>query len=154
MNGDGVTRHDVPDAGDFVIGFGGDGPEWHLSAVVYEIFPDRFACSRLGVEPPAWALPRAWDSRPSGRGPEAALEWFGGDLRGVEQRLDHVTRLGATALFLRSVFPAGSTHRYDATSFERDRPAAGGRAGVRFPGARRARARPAVDRRLDHQPHR
>ena len=67
-----------------------------------------------------------WDARPSGRGPEAALEWFGGDLRGVEQRLDHVTRLGATALFLRSVFPAGSTHRYDATSFERIDPLLGG----------------------------
>jgi alpha-glucosidase len=126
LNGTGVSRHDPTDAGDFVIAPGPEGPEWHLSGVVYEIFPDRFASSRLAVEPPGWALPRSWDARPSGAGPEAALEWFGGDLRGVEQRLDHLTRLGATALFLRSVFPAGSTHRYDATSFERIDPLLGG----------------------------
>jgi alpha-glucosidase len=119
VNGCGLSRHDPPDADDFVISHSGGGPEWHLSAVVYEIFPDRFASSGLAVEPPAWALPRSWDVRPCGRGPDAAFEWFGGDLRGVEQRLDHVEGLGATALFLRSVFPATSTHRYDATSFDR-----------------------------------
>ena len=119
VNGGGFTRHDPPDADDFVIDHTGGGPEWHLSAVVYEIFPDRFASSGLDVRPPPWALPRSWDRRPNGRGPETPFEWFGGDLRGVENRLDHVEQLGATALFLRPVFPANSTHRYDATSFDR-----------------------------------
>lgn len=119
VNGGGLGRHDLPDADDFVITHSGAGPEWHLSAVVYEIFPDRFASSGLGVERPTWALQRAWEERPSGRGPDTALEWFGGDLRGVEQHLGYIERLGATALFLRSVFPATSTHRYDATSFDR-----------------------------------
>jgi alpha-glucosidase len=126
VNGQGLGRHDLPDADDFVITHDGDGPGWHLSSVVYEIFPDRFARSGVGGEPPEWAVPRAWDERPAGRRPDTAREWFGGDLRGVEQRLGHVERLGANALYLRPVFPARSTHRYDATSFDQVDPLLGG----------------------------
>jgi alpha-glucosidase len=125
LNGVGVIGHDVPDADDFVIGFD-EGPEWHRSAIVYEIFPDRFASSGSALESPEWALARPWDARPMGRGPRNALEWFGGDLRGIEQHLDHVARLGASTLFLRSVFPASSTHRYDVLSFDEIDPLLGG----------------------------
>jgi alpha-glucosidase len=126
VNGGGVWQRDVPDADDFVATHDQGGPDWHLASVVYEIFPDRFASSQLGVDPPSWALPRPWDTPPTGRGPETQFEWYGGDLRGIEQRLDHVERLGASVLYLRSVFPATSTHRYDATSFERIDPLLGG----------------------------
>jgi alpha-glucosidase len=126
VTGAGVCRHDPPDADDFVLTLAGDGPEWHLESVVYEIFPDRFASSGLRVPPPDWAVPRQWDARPCGRGSETPFEFFGGDLRGIEQRLAHVERLGASALFLRSMFPAGSTHRYDTTSFDRVDPLLGG----------------------------
>ncbi|MGZ8694484.1 MAG: glycoside hydrolase family 13 protein, partial [Gaiellaceae bacterium] len=91
-----------------------------------EIFPDRFASSGLEVEPPPWAELRSWDELPTGRGPETAFELFGGDLRGVEQHLDHVDRLGASALYLTPIFPAGSAHRYDATTFDRIDPLLGG----------------------------
>ena len=126
VNGGGVVPADVPDADDFVLSPDRGGPDWHLSSVVYEIFPDRFASSGLGVEPPSWALRRAWDELPTGRGPATPCEWFGGDLRGIEQRLDHVERLGANAIYMTPVFPAGSTHRYDASSFEHVDPLLGG----------------------------
>ena len=38
---------------------------------------------------------RAGTTLPQGRGPNTPLEWFGGDLHGVEQHLDHIERLGA-----------------------------------------------------------
>ena len=47
VNGQGVVRHDVADDDDFVLDVDRGGPDWHLSAVVYEIFPDRFAPSEL-----------------------------------------------------------------------------------------------------------
>ena len=81
---------------------------------------------RAALESPQWAIARPWDARPAGRGPRNALEWFGGDLRGIEQRLGHVTGLGASTLFLRSVFPASSTHRYDVLSFDEIDPLLGG----------------------------
>lgn len=125
-NGLGVVDHDVPDADDFVMSLDAGGPQWHAESVVYEIFPDRFASSRLGVEPPDWAIPREWNDLPTGRGPKTPYEWFGGDLRGVEQRLDHIQSLGANVIYLTPIFPAGSTHRYDATTFDRVDPLLGG----------------------------
>ncbi|MDX6513803.1 MAG: alpha-glucosidase [Gaiellaceae bacterium] len=127
LNGLGLFRRDVADADDFVLEPGAGGPDWHLDSVVYEIFPDRFARSgTVAAEPPDWAIARQWDDLPTGRGSETPFEWFGGDLRGIEQHLDHVERLGATVIYLTPVFPAGSTHRYDATTFDRVDPLLGG----------------------------
>jgi alpha-glucosidase len=126
LNGLGLVAHDVPDADDFV--FSSDaGPDWHLRSVVYEIFPDRFATTGAGgVDAPEWAVSRAWHQLPEGRSPETPYEWFGGDLPGIEAHLDHIERLGANVIYLTPVFPAGSTHRYDATTFERVDPLLGG----------------------------
>jgi alpha-glucosidase len=126
LNGAGLQRHDVTDADDFVATPDSGGPDWHLSSVVYQVFPDRFASAGLDVEPPEWAVRRRWEDMPTGRGPETPFEWFGGDLVGLEQRLDHVADLGANVIFLTPFFPAGSTHRYDATTFDRVDPLLGG----------------------------
>jgi alpha-glucosidase len=125
VNGLGPAAHDVPDSDDFVLALGG-GPDWHLGSVAYQVFPDRFASSGLPVEPPEWAIRRGWDELPTGRGPATPREWFGGDLTGLEARLDHVERLGASLLYLTPFFPAGSTHRYDGTTFDRVDPLLGG----------------------------
>jgi alpha-glucosidase len=125
-NGLGVVDHDVADADDFVMSVDAGGPDWHAKSVVYQIFPDRFASSGLDVQPPEWAIPRAWDELPIGRGPETPFEWFRGDLHGVEERLDHIEQLGANVIYLTPIFPAGSTHRYDSTTFDRVDPLLGG----------------------------
>jgi alpha-glucosidase len=126
LNGRGLVDHDVPDSDDFVMSVDPGGPGWHAESVVYQIFPDRFASSGLDVQPPEWAIQREWDRLPIGRGPETPFEWFGGDLRGVEEHLDHIEQLGANVIYLTPVFPAGSTHRYDSTSFDRIDPVLGG----------------------------
>ena len=126
LNGTGPVAHDPPDADDFVLSLDPGGPDWHLGSVMYEIFPDRFAASGHAPQPPDWAVPRRWDELPTGRGPDTPHEWFGGDLAGIEEHLDHIERLGASALYLTPIFPAGSTHRYDATSFAEVDPLLGG----------------------------
>jgi alpha-glucosidase len=118
LNGRGRLTHDIPDADDFVVSIDRRGPDWHLESVVYEVFPDRFASSGLGAVTPDWAVRREWGDAPTGRGPETPREWFGGDLRGVERQLRHIEALGASAVYLTPIFPARSTHRYDATTFE------------------------------------
>jgi alpha-glucosidase len=125
LNGLGLVAHDVPDADDFVLSADA-GPDWHLRSVVYEIFPDRFATTGAGGDPPEWAVPRTWHELPNGRSPETPYEWFGGDLPGVEAHLDHIERLGANVIYLTPIFPAGSTHRYDSTTFENVDPLLGG----------------------------
>ncbi len=128
LNGAGVSSTDVADADDFVVACDPGAPDWHAGAVVYEIFPDRFARSgAAGLDDlPDWGVPRPWDTLPEGRGPNTPYEWFGGDLPGIEQHLEHIARLGANVLYLTPVFPAGSTHRYDAESFDVVDPLLGG----------------------------
>ena len=125
VNGLGTHPHEVAGADDFVLTPGPGGPAWHLESVVYQIYPDRFARSGAVRTPPGWAVPRGWDEVPS-KGRESGREWLGGDLPGIEQHLDHIERVGANAIYTTPFFPAGSTHRYDATSFEHVDPLLGG----------------------------
>ena len=126
VTGEGLVGHDVPDSDDFVCAVGDDGPGWHVDGVVYQVFPDRFARSGGERTPPDWAVPRDWADTPTGWGPDAPHEWFGGDLGGVEAHLDHLERLGVSILYLTPFFQARSTHRYNATSFDHVDPLLGG----------------------------
>jgi alpha-glucosidase len=128
LNGRGLHAHEIPGADDYALTFGPGAPAWHAESVVYEIFPDRFASSGAAddADVPEWAVRRDWDAAPEGRGRNTSRELFGGDLRGIEQRLDHIEQLGANVLYLTPFFPARSTHRYDASSFERVDPLLGG----------------------------
>lgn len=126
VNALGSTVHEVADADDFGIAIGSLGPDWHLGSVGYEIFLDRFASSGLSVTLPDWAIRREWNELPTGRGRSTPRELFGGDLRGVEQHLTHIESVGANVVYLTPFFPAGSTHRYDATTFAHVDPLLGG----------------------------
>jgi alpha amylase-like protein len=125
LTGNGLAPYELPSSDDYVLALG-DGPDWHLGSVVYQVFPDRFASSGTERTPPPWAVPRAWGEPPTGRGPSTPREWYGGDLLGIEQHLDHVESLGANVIYMTPIFPAGSTHRYDATTFDHVDPLLGG----------------------------
>ena len=130
LNGAGLQPFDVTDADDFVASTRPGGPDWHLESVVYQVFPDRFASSGHVAEAPEWAVPRGWDVRPNGRSHETSVEWFGGDLEGLERHLDHVAALGASVVYLTPFFPARSIHRYDASTFDFVDPLLGGDAAL------------------------
>lgn len=123
----GPVDHDPNDAGDFVSSIHAGGPEWLAGAVAYQIFPDRFARSgRVGAAPPDWAIPADWGDPPIWGKPGTARHFFGGDLYGVMEHLDHIEALGANLLYLTPVFPAPSNHRYNASSFAQVDPLLGG----------------------------
>lgn len=131
LDGRGLHARDVPDAADFRLTVHAPAPAWARDAVVYQVFPDRFARSahapalEAGTLP-AWAEPAAWDDEPVASGPSTPRQLFGGDLRGVEEHLDHLERLGVDVLYLTPFFPARSIHRYDATTFDHVDPLLGG----------------------------
>jgi alpha-glucosidase len=118
VNGDGVHRHETPPYGDFRLVRDRGGPDWHLDSVVYEVFLDRFGKSRER-RPPSGGIPQRWDAVPDSRTQNPHLEYYGGDLAGLERHLDHVDSLGANVVYLTPFFPAGSNHRYDPVSFDR-----------------------------------
>ena len=63
LNGTGVHQRDVPDAADFRLTAFGAPPAWAGEAVVYQVFPDRFARSagQDSRDVPEWAVPAGWD---------------------------------------------------------------------------------------------
>ncbi|RRD29255.1 alpha-amylase family glycosyl hydrolase [Actinomyces bowdenii] len=124
----GVSDHDVPDATDFQVLPHDDGPAWVPDAVAYQIFPDRFAPSARGARRPApqWAQPHGWLDEPPAEGDATAQAWYGGDLDGIAEHLDWLESLGIDTVYLTPVFPAGSVHRYDSTTFDEIDPLLGG----------------------------
>lgn len=125
LNGEGTHPHDVTDAADFRITSYPPPPSWAADAVLYQVFPDRFAKS-VGRPAPDWAVAQAWDDPVVGEGPLAAAQYFGGDLDGITAHLDHIASTGANTVYLTPIFPARSNHRYDATTFDRVDPLLGG----------------------------
>src|SRR5690606_27134048 len=95
-------------------------PGWAKDAVLYQVFPDRFARSQgAAAHPtPEWAVAADWSDPVIGSGPGVSTQLYGGDLAGVEQHLDHLVDLGATVLYLTPVFPGASNHRYNASTFD------------------------------------
>ena len=128
LNAGGLHIIETRDSEDFVLLAHPAPPGWGRSTVMYQVFPDRFARSALAEnrEPPDWAEPAQWGDEVVHVGPSTPLQYFGGDLRGIEERLDHLARLGVTMLYLTPVFPARSNHRYDALSFDAVDPLLGG----------------------------
>ena len=131
LNARGFQGHDVTSTNDFQLLATPAFPKWIRSAVFYQIFPDRFATSgKYQHLIPEKFIPRPWDQLPKGRDKSTGLEFFGGDLDGVSQRLDHLKELGINGIYFTPIFPAGSTHRYDASSFDEVDPLLGGDAAL------------------------
>lgn len=100
-----------------------DTPDWVRDAVFYQIFPDRFA--RRSTAAPVPHLEN-WDDPPTPYG------FKGGDLFGIAERLDHLTELGITALYLCPIFSSASNHRYHTYDYLQVDPLLGGNDGFAY----------------------
>ena len=128
FNQTGLHRIETLDAEDFALVAHPAPPAWLFDSVMYQIFPDRFARSAQADRHPTpdWAIPAAWDDPVDPVLPGRSQQFYGGDLDGIVEHLDHLVRLGVNLLYLTPVFPAASNHRYDASSFDRVDPLLGG----------------------------
>jgi alpha-glucosidase len=122
----GMLRYTPTDANDFNILAHYRAPGWVHDAVFYQIFPDRFADGdpsnnvRSG-EYLCYGRPvvaRPWGERPRPHSESGGVEFFGGDLQGIVQRLDYIQELGASALYLTPIFTAPSNHKYDVEDYK------------------------------------
>lgn len=106
-------------------------PDFLKGGVMYQIFPDRFYCS--GVQKknvPADRILRTDRGqlpffRPDAKGIIRNNDYFGGDLRGIEEKLDYLKSLGVTCLYLNPIFEAHSNHRYNTADYTRIDPLLG-----------------------------
>ena len=129
LNAQGLFRRDVSDYADFRLTSFPAAPEWLRRGTIYQVFPDRFARSADADSHPVpdWAVPSAWNHTPvEGAGPATPFQFYGGDLAGVADKLEHIQELGADVVYLTPFFPARSNHRYDAATFDEVDPLLGG----------------------------
>ena len=122
----GLTRYTPTDATDFKILARYQAPAWVQDAVFYQIFPDRFADGEPAnnvrdSEYEAYGQPvvaRPWGERPRPHSKSGGVEFFGGDLQGILQRLAYLEDLGVSALYLTPIFTAPSNHKYDVADYK------------------------------------
>jgi cyclomaltodextrinase len=114
---------------------------WAVDAVWYQIFPERFSNGDKQNDPDISSLKGAYPHDNSG--PWAihpwGADWYelqdseksrnkglwhaiqlrrtGGDLQGILDKLDYLSDLGVTALYLNPVFWAPSSHKYDGKMY-------------------------------------
>ena len=100
---------------------GFDTPDWMKNAIVYQIFPDRFF---RGNNTPFHGHARNWGEEPFYRadqfgGAYLSNDFFGGTLKGIQEKLSYLKELGITAVYLNPIFKAFSNHRYDTGDYEK-----------------------------------
>lgn len=119
-------------------------PAWMHGAIMYQVFPDRFAPgdparTAAGIRAHEQAgrpvrLHTNWDEPADWEGGDLPLDhpdaydpvdFFGGTFASIEGRLPYLAELGVGALYLNPVFEARSNHRYDTASYERIDPLLG-----------------------------
>ncbi len=122
-------------------------PDWAQDAVYYAIFPERFRNGDPGNDPrPGGGRVQdryqdhdverhaRWTEKPykpgSSDGSDGVYnnDFFGGDLAGIIEKLDHIKDLGANTIYLTPIFRAASNHKYDTADYTQVDPALGSNA--------------------------
>ncbi len=96
-----------------------DHPDWVKGAVIYQIFPDRFARSAAAKIDGVF---EKWDS------PETPNGFKGGNLKGAEEKLDYLKGLGVNAVYFTPIFSSAANHRYHTFDYYSVDPVLGGNA--------------------------
>ena len=98
-------------------------PEFMKGATFYQIFPDRFFNSGKAKEgvPNDRKIHDNWYENPDYLPNEHGLilnnDYFGGDLQGITDKLDYISSLGVTIIYLNPIFEAHSNHRYNTADY-------------------------------------
>ena len=100
-------------------------PDWAKGAIIYQIFPDRFhrsgKCNLTGKLHP-YTVHRHWDEdvdwAPDENGIVHNNDFFGGNFRGITEKMDYIASLGTGIIYLNPIGKAFSNHRYDTGDYK------------------------------------
>lgn len=106
-------------------------PDWLKGGIIYQIFPDRFYNSGRKKEniPTDRIMRKDWGNepewRPTPQGKVLNNDFFGGDLKGIEEKLPYLKDLGISCIYLNPIFESHSNHRYDTADYGKIDPVLG-----------------------------
>lgn len=101
-------------------------PDWAKGAVIYQIMVDRFYNGDESndvldreyfyIRTPSTRVPKEqWEKCPENF---SVGEFYGGDLEGVRQKLDYLSRLGVEVIYFNPLFVSPSNHKYDIQDYD------------------------------------
>ena len=107
-------------------------PDWSKGATIYQIFPDRFCksgdCDLTGKLQP-YTIHENWneevDWRPNAQDEILNNDFYGGNFRGITEKMDYIASLGTTILYLNPISKSFSSHRYDTGDYKSPDPMLG-----------------------------
>lgn len=100
-----------------------DVPNWFINTVIYQIFPDRFykAEDDRAVPKSNSFIYSDWNDNPfyikDKDNNIARWEFFGGNLKGIQEKLPYIQQIGVGTIYINPVFEARSNHRYDTADY-------------------------------------
>ena len=107
-------------------------PEWALGATMYQIFPDRFCKSGetdLTGKLESYTVHKDWNEevhwQPDANGRILNNDFYGGNFRGIADKMDYIASLGVTVLYLNPISKSFSNHRYDTGDYKTPDPMLG-----------------------------
>ncbi|MBR7178817.1 MAG: glycoside hydrolase family 13 protein, partial [Oscillospiraceae bacterium] len=107
-------------------------PDWAKGAIIYQIFPDRFHRSGKPdltgkLEP--YTVHSNWyeevDWQPDRYGRVLNNDFYGGNFKGIQEKLDYIASLGTTIIYLNPISKSFSSHRYDTGDYKTPDPMLG-----------------------------
>ena len=107
-------------------------PDWAKGGVIYQVFPDRFhkagECDLTGKLEP-YTVHQQWDEEVSWQPTQEGLvlnnDFYGGNFRGIAEKMDYIASLGTTILYLNPISKSFSSHRYDTGDYKTPDPMLG-----------------------------
>ena len=107
-------------------------PEWLHGATIYQIFPDRFYPAHTAAVDTRldrlihqnWNEDFFTDSRHELIA-NGSVDFYGGTLNGIRQKLGYLKDLGVTLIYLNPVFQSHSNHHYDTGDYTKVDPILG-----------------------------
>ena len=101
---------------------GFETPTHTRGGIIYQIFPDRFARGENSLSYPTDRYIKAdWSEPPEYTQADTfkclGNDYYCGNLKGIEQKLDYIASLGATMIYLNPIFEAHSNHRYNTADY-------------------------------------
>ena len=107
-------------------------PDWAKGGLIYQVFPDRFykagECDLSGKLQP-YTIHEAWDEevcwQPDEKGEILNNDFYGGNFRGIAEKMPYIASLGTTILYLNPIGKAFSNHRYDTGDYKTPDPMLG-----------------------------
>lgn len=122
----GITTY-IPDhTYDFVLLADYKQPEWVKDSVFYQIFPERFynGNEENDVKPGEYSQNgyktikmQSWEEIPLDYEKGRCLDFYGGDLEGITEKIPYLKKLGVTALYLNPIFLSPTVHKYDCIDY-------------------------------------